>query len=174
MKSKLYGKILVVGIIVLFIGVSVSSAISIKNKTSNSDNEKHIIAQGEIYENTNCFIIGSVSEAFNGVYIFGKGDIVFGFKFNDVDHHSDGWIYTNGDNGKWLYSSILKDGFLGNVSSYRSTDWWSGLWVTFYVGIEGFSGLALGGHPKQEPIKDPIGAHCWFIGHADHVKIYSA
>jgi hypothetical protein len=174
MKNRLYCKILAVGILVMFVGIGFQPVFAFNANQSVRDNENPISTYAEIYENTNCFIIGSVSEAFNGIRIFGKGDIVLGFEFDGEFHHSDGWIYTNGENGRWLYTSILKDGFLGNVSSYGTEDWWSGLWVTFYVGVEGFRGLALGGHPTQEPIEDPIGAHCWFIGYADHVKIYSA
>lgn len=171
MNSKLYCKILSVGIIVMIVGIGIQPVFAVNTNQSITNNENQISTNVKIHENTNCLIIGAVSEAFNGVRIFGKGDIVFGFKFDGEFHHSDGWIYTNGDNGRWLCTTILKDGLLGNVSSYSIEDWWSGLWVTFYVGVEGFRGLALGGHPIQEPIKNPRGADCWFIGHADHVKI---
>ena len=168
---KLYCKILAIGIIVLFIGTGIYPAFANTTNTPSSDNENPITKTSEIYENTNCFIIGSVDEAFNGIHFYGYGDIVFGFKFDGEFHHSEGWIYTNGCNGKWQYNSILKGGFLGDVSSYDAQDWWSGLLVTYYVGVEGFKGLAFGGHPRQEPIEDPRGAPCWFIGRADHVKI---
>jgi hypothetical protein len=173
MKNCMYCKILAIGIIIFFIGACSHPAFAVEDKSSIYENENSINTTAEIYENTNCFIIGSVSEAFNEVFIYGKGDIVFGFEFDEAIHQSEGWIYTNGENGKWLYTSFLKDGFLGNVSSYGYTDWWSGLWITFYVGIENFRGIALGGHPSREPPENPRGAHCWFIGHADHVKILS-
>jgi hypothetical protein len=180
LKNRLYCKILAVGIIVLFMGVSVSSGFAVNDKTTETvtiitDNENHVTASGDVYENTNCFVMGSVGNAVSEIHFYGEGKIAFGWKWSSASifHPSGGWIYTNGDNGKWLYHSRLKSGFLGNIRSYQGKDWWSGSYFTRYVGVEGFRGLELGGHPFQVPMEDPNGAHCFFYGRADHVKIIS-
>jgi len=166
-------KIIVIGVIVLFVGIGFQPAFAVEDKSSTSDCEKPVISSGDVYENTNCFVIGSVGESFNLVGS-GNGSIVFGFKNDDTNSEfpSGGWIYTNGDNGKWLYWSGLKGRFFGDIRSYGISHWWTGEYLTLYVGVDGFRGLALGGFPWMEA--DPSGAHCWFIGRAEHVKIRTA
>ena len=172
-------KIIVIGVIALFIIVGFQPVFAIDDKTStesftiDSKDENPITISRGVYENTNCFVIGSVGEAFNLVSS-GYGSIVFGFKNDDTNSEfpSGGWIYTNGDYGKWIYWSRLKGKFFGDIWSYGIRHWWTGEYLTLYVGVDGFRGLALGGFPWRET--EPSGAHCWFIGYAEHVKIRTA
>ena len=172
-------KIIVVSIIALFIVVGFQPAFAVEDKSSiesltiYNENENSITMSRGVYENTNCFVIGSVGEAFNLVSS-GYGSIVFGFKNDDrnEDKPSGGWIYTNGDNGKWIYWSRLKGKFFGDIRSYGIRHWWTGEYLTLYVGVDGFRGLAVGGFPWRET--EPSVAHCWFIGYAELVKIRTA
>ena len=164
---------LAIGIIVLFVGVGIHPAFAVDNRIPSFENEKPNPKSGEIYENTNCFVMGVVGNAKNGFHIFGKGYIIFGLKFAGKYQYCGGWIYTDGDNGTWRYNSIFKGGFLGNIRSIKAKDWWFGIYFYYYVGIENFRGFALGGHPIIGVNEEPVGAPCLFVGRADHVKIIS-
>jgi hypothetical protein len=181
MVRRMYKKGLVVGIIVLLIGVGSPSVFAVEDNTStesftiDNDNENPNTMSRRVYENTNCYVRGFVSEAFKDVNYGGSVSIVFGFRNEDrnEDEPTGGWIYTNGDNGKWTYWSFFKGAFFGDIRSYWIRHWYTRDKLTMYVGLDGFKGLILGGTPWFDT-DTPSGALCWFIGRAEHVKIRTA
>ena len=119
------------------------------------------------YENTNCFVMGRTTNTWNRDLI--DDNICFGYLiegYHDFRYPASGWIYTNGDNGRWYYNSISKGKFNGRLGSdifirYDKTR------ITYYYGIKDFRGLSFGGRIfSAYP-----GGGCIFIGHAEHVKI---
>ena len=163
-------KILAVGIIVLFTGVSVSSGFAVDtNPIASNENENPSTTSGEIYENTNCFVMGYSDVTWNRVNI-DKG-ICFGHREGEIGHPfwtpSSGEIYTFGPSVKWNYTGKFY-GQLGETPRYVHPDTETDNY--HYYGIKGFRGLSLGA--KLFIFGSPIGS-CIFIGFAEHVKISS-
>lgn len=163
-------KILAIGIICLFIGVSILPAFAIDVKTSaeslikDSENEKYSNLDDEIYENTNCFVMGRTSATYRIRHI--GWNFYFGYNAtHNIDWKpSNGWIYTNGNLGKWKYEGE----FYGCTSHSFYFLFPDGVKYTHYNGIEGFRGLAFG---AKIFFRAPYAGGCIFIGYAKHVRI---
>ena len=174
LKSKLYVKILAVGIIVLFIVVSGSSSFAVEDKTyanllyikSENDNLNNV--NDEIYENEDCFIFGissntgpytenSVNGLFKafivwltGVWI---GDISQAYyQASDGYHPANGSIRTKGRLGEWSFE--------GEFYGLIREEWFAQELVD-YIGVEGFRGI--GWKRSWTPN--------FYIGYAKRVKI---
>ena len=165
MVERLYKKGLVVGIIILFIAVGVQPAFALKDKTNSisscidSENEDSANTPDEIYENTDCDVIGFSRVTKTWSY---ARDITYGYE--DINLHeisADGWIITNSNSTKWAYRGFFQGYGLGKHYD----------WDPFYhkeerehfIGIKGFKGYAFGG--------GNLFMICFFIGHADTVRI---
>ena len=157
-KPVLY-KSLVVGVIVLFIGMGIQPAVAVDNPIPISE---------EVYENSNCFVIGRSSETIRipavlwGL-LYGKGNfskfICFGTSYSrdGGSDPSEGWIYTKGDMGEWTYKGEFY-GDLG-VIGFTSVE-------AKYIGINSFQGLAVGGLILPLILFDTF-----YIGYAKEVRI---
>ena len=148
-KTVLY-KSLAIAVIVLFIVIGIQPAIANKPTPINE----------EIYENTNCFVIGktsfsikSLTGIFNKPIGFGIWDIWDGGRTP-----SEGWIFTIGEQGRWLYQGEFW-GKLGVIRGIPPDI------IASYKGIAGFHGVCLGGIIYLIPFYN------YFIGYAKEVKI---
>ena len=148
-SAALY-KTLVVGVIVLFIGRGI--------QPSYADNPTPI--SEEIYENTNCFVIGISSFTVKAVSGIFKKSIGFGIwdirKEEKIPSY--GSIYTKGDQGEWFY----KGEFFGDlrvISRFVSSA------IVSYEGVKNFHGVCFGGLMYFYPYFSR------FIGFAKEVKI---
>jgi hypothetical protein len=161
-KSALLYKTLVVGVIVLFIGVGVQTVIAnnLDNFNDVSKDDYCPINQ-EVYENSNCFIIGGADNT-KKFYSFIHDEnhdsgpfnksISFGYTYAGYRSLSEGYIYTIGAQGKWDFYGD----FVGGFETY-------GIW---HIGVKGFRGFSLGGRFLMTPLF--VG---FFIGFAKEVKI---
>ena len=168
-------KLLVVGIIILFIGVGFTSGIGVNDKTSNessfivSENEDSTNAPDEIYENTDCDVIGFSMETSTWSYVtpwegpvMYEGDIAFGYEIIYLhEHWANGWIITNGNSSKWAYRGFFQGYGLGKYYSWDP--FYHGEEREHFIGIKGFKGYAFGG--------GNLFMICFYIGHADTVRI---
>jgi hypothetical protein len=161
MRRYLLGKTLALSIVVLFIGVGIHPAFAVEDKTSSdsfiidSDNETSVNSNGKIYQNVNCFVMGSTSNT-----LALKKEIAFGGRNVDFGPFSArGWIYTRGKSVNWKYEGDFKGDNLGEIRVIVLTH------LEYYqIGVKGFRGFALGGEPNFFP-------WCFFIGFADTVRI---
>ena len=165
MQKNLMCKILVLGIIVLFIGAGIHPVFAVNDKTSISENENLINIDGEILENNNCFVMGISSQSVNygDNRPFRRGIIIFGFSYiGGVMYQAEGWIYTSNIVNKWAYNGYFS-GALEKIWGYWNYEF-AGF---FYIGIKGFRGLAFVDQGSNFP-KDSI---VMYIGFAESVRI---
>ena len=160
-KSACLYKLLVIGVIVLFIGVGVQPAIAnnLDNINDVSKDNSIPITKG-IRENSNCFIMGWVVDTKKIFSIlqdenhnsgpFNKS-LGFGFKYAGQEVYATGQIYTKGAQGEWDYSGYFIGGF--------------GLNIIYHIGVKGFHGFCLGGLSLFPPHISI------FIGFAEKVRI---
>ena len=147
-KNPVLYKALVVGVIALFIGVGFQSVIAVNPNPINE----------EVYENSNCFVIGRTTSTFkvpSGIFkrtiCFGDWDIREGPKCP-----SQGWIYTKGNQGKWLCEGEFW-GKLGTIQELNT--------MVHYIGINNFYGVSFGGFFYISFF------YSFFIGYAKEVRI---
>ena len=111
-------KIIVIGVIVLFIVVGFQPAFAVDINQSNekvtidSDDENPINSKGDIYQNTNCFVIARVRYNVQfwgkGLFFNFRGDVTLGERIdNGQQTSSHGWIYTKGDLGEWRFEGTF-------------------------------------------------------------------
>jgi len=168
-------KLLVVGIIVLLIGVGSQSVFALEDKKPtksfciDSENEDSANAPDEIYENTDCFIMGRTSATYRETkrqtQDF-KGNIYFGYYCEDTWEWtpSNGYIITINKSTKWKYEGK----FYGRIGhSFTRFDTFWGFEYKHYCGVEGFKGFALGG----SGILGGLNENCFFIGFVKRVRI---
>ncbi len=174
MNLKKYSKkSLAITIVLLFLGMSYSSAFAEEEKTSSDESSTTIYevnnpndTNGFIYENTDCFVMGRASEAVkrtfdSNIWPYFKGYICFGMVGEHIGWFpSDGWIYTNGLQGKWKYEGSFY-GWLGDGAWFTVNRWLR----IYFEAVNGFRGIVIGG---AWPFTTGI---CIFIGHADNVRI---
>jgi hypothetical protein len=179
MKNAIIKNCFVFGLLFLLISVSISSVIPVEGNTyckrlnimSDKENQNSINTDDETYENTNCLIIGATSEAYNNVE--DDGNICFGWALGNYPHasyyHTSGWVYSNGDNGRWIYSG----GFFGQLGSISYVHWYTEDDITHYIGVKGLRGYARGA-TRVGTFTEPGGGYCSFIGFAEEVKFRTA
>jgi hypothetical protein len=164
-------------IILLVLGLGFSSTIAVEdnnnsnNKKINRNNYTFAIKNGDIYENTDCFVKGDIGDMNLGnvnFYIppFVIGDVGFGGEVVDIQFilTGSGWIYTDGAQGQWTYEGWF-DGMLGiyQIPWPANTNYI----LDVFIGIEGFRGIYFG------YIYELIFSFLdWnIVGYADSVKI---
>jgi hypothetical protein len=168
MRRYLLSKTLALGVVVLFIGVSVHPAFAVEDKTSTESltidfkNESPIIQNNEIYQNANCFVMGAIHLVYElpseglGLF-FLKGDIAFGeyfVAFEDL-HRSFGWISTISKTLKWRFEGTFI-GALGTHTFFITNEEFR-----TYIGIKDFRGINILGLFGPNRI----------FGYADSVRI---
>lgn len=160
MKKDVLIKTSTFGMVFLFIGVSVyptfANNIKIDSDQSNIVSEKDTPTTYEVYENSNCLVIGGASNTlsdFSATIYFGYTEAQFpGW---DPAH---GWIYTKGSQGAWKYEGDFW-GNLGEAKFYLYNEI-----LYHYIGIKNFTGFKFGGHY-------PFMFYCIFFGFAKTVSI---
>lgn len=150
-----------ISIIVMFISVGIQPAFAeISIQSYNSAVNPAPISK-EIYENSNCFVIGRTTHTQRGRNNdFGFTRFIgFGLALDNYDifKPSEGWIYTKGAEGEWYYKGEIW-GRLGRRLGIPAE-------IETYMGIEIFNGVCLVGITALSPFP----TH--FIGWADMVKI---
>jgi len=122
----------------------------------------------EIYENTDCDVIGFSRDTSTWSYftpckgpVMYEGDITFGYEIIYLlDCSANGWIYTQSDSSEWTYKGSFRGDGLGKHSDWSPE--YPGEEREHFIGIKGFKGLAFGGGRFMI---------CFYIGHADTVRI---
>lgn len=160
-KPALLYKTLVAGVIVLFIGVGIQPAFALENKSCSNistiifekDNPNPITT--EVYENSNCFVVGRSTRTLKLLSGFLSRIVCLGAfeNFNFTDYPAVGCIYTKGSLGKWIYQGEFY-GELGRI--YRGI-------YEYFIGINNFNGIIIGG--------SFLFPNSIFIGYAKEVKI---
>ena len=147
----MHKKILIVaGITLLFPGLALQPSVAVKPNPISE----------EIYENTNCFVIGISSYTVKAVSGILKKSIGFGIwdirKEEKIPSY--GLIYTKGDHGEWFYKGEFF-GELRVISRFVSSV------IVSYEGVKNFHGVCFGGLMYFYPYFSR------FIGFAKEVKI---
>jgi len=173
MRNSLYKKGIVFVIIVLFMGVSYSSAFAVEDKTSteylntDTENENPNPISGVILENSNCYVVGFATDITRLSSDSKDYNICFGAHSDWGDNYeSRGFIQTSGSQDEWGYIGrfIGKNGIRTLPDLYDHDIKWD-----FYIGIKGFRGFVYGGlWARLSYYRTFTGI---FIGRADSVKI---
>ncbi len=164
MQKNHIGKILALGIIVLFIGVGIHPVFANEDKASSDTPESLTNINDEFYENSNCLIIGRTTATYRATQNF-KGNIYFGYYCVDFWDWTatNGYIITIGKSVNWKYEGK----FYGRAGHSFTRFSHGRIEYIHYCGIEGFKGFGLGG----TPIFGSLNERCFFIGYVDYIKI---